>query len=158
MKMNKISKYIAAGAILAVLTVLPGSCTAARFPIQDGYYSAEAAEFDEFGWKEFVTIGVSSGQIILVEYDAFNASGFVKSWDMDYMRIMNAEDGTYPNAFTRYYGEKLLSYQGTRGVDILAGATHSYHSFLQLAEAALENARLGDVATRFVRLSDPDAE
>ena len=73
------------------------------------------------------------------------------------MRVMNASDGTYPNAYTRHYRAKFLENQGIEGLDILSGATHSYYSFLQLAEAVLECARTGDVPTRLVQLSVPDA-
>ena len=157
--MHKIpGKSIFYGLVFAVLTVSAGilvSCSASKYHYQDGYYTAEAAEFDAHGWKEYVTVYVSTGQILLVEYNAFNTAGFIKSWDMDYMRVMNASDGTYPNAYTRYYGEKLLTDQGIQNIDIISGATHSYYSFLQLAEAVLENARRGDGATRTVTLNIP---
>ena len=141
-----------------VLAAVLGSCSAAGYPLKDGYYSAEAAEFDSYGWKEYVTICVSSGQIILVEYNAFNKSGFLKSWDMNYMRVMNASDGTYPNVYTRYYGGRLLSQQGTEDIHYLSGATHSYYSFMQLAEAALVKARQGNAETSLVRLNQAAAD
>ena len=122
---------------------------------KDGYYTAEAAEFDEYGWKEYVTICISAGRIILVEYNAFNSSGFIKSWDMDYMRVMNAADGTYPNAYTRYYGRQFLENQGTEGIDALSGATYSYHTFLALADAVLKNAREGNNNTTQVNFGEP---
>ena len=138
------------GLALAVLCL---SCAGRDSALRDGYYTAEAAVFDAHGWKEYVTICVSGGRISLVEYDACNPSGFIKSWDMDYMRQMDALDGTYPNAYTRYYGRQLFEKQGTGGVDGLSGATNSYRAFLQLAEAALENARRGDSETRLVTFS-----
>jgi major membrane immunogen (membrane-anchored lipoprotein) len=132
------------------LIVLFASCSAGGSVMQDGYYTAEAAEFDVHGWKEYITICVSGGQIIVVEYNAYNASGFIKSWDMDYMRLMNAIDGTYPNAYTRYYSRQLLIRQGTEGIDRITGATASYNTFINLAKAVLENARQGDRKTRLV--------
>ena len=148
-------KRVAYWLVLAAgLSLMAASCSEAEYPLKDGYYCAEAAEYDAFGWKEFVTIRVSSGKIIIVEYNAFNKSGFIKSWDMDYMRVMNASDGTYPNAYTRHYGRQFLENQGTQGVDLLSGATHSYHSFLQLAQAVLENARRGDPTTERVPLKE----
>jgi major membrane immunogen (membrane-anchored lipoprotein) len=136
---------------LVFLLILLVSCGANDSALKDGYYTAEAGEFDAHGWKEYLTICVFGGQITLVEYNAFNASGFIKSWDMDYMRVMNARNGTYPNAYTRSYGRQLLEKQGTEGVDCISGATDSYYSFLQLADAALENARRGDAETRLVK-------
>ena len=149
-------RFFFAAVLAALAAAVLISCSANEHSLKDGYYCAEAAEFDDYGWKEYVTVCVSGGRIILVEYNAFNAAGFVKSWDMDYMRVMNAADGTYPNEYTRYYGGKFLENGGTQGVDVLSGATHSHHTFLQLAEAVLENARHGDAATKLVALSIPN--
>jgi major membrane immunogen (membrane-anchored lipoprotein) len=147
-------KYITLAVIVAALLVaLPGSCSTVKYPLKDGYYSAEAAEFDAQGWKDYVTICVSNGRITMVEFNAFNASGYIKSWDMNYMRQMNAISGTYPNAYTRYYEGRLLSQQGTEGINALSGATVSYHSFIQLTESALAKARQGNTETSLVLIN-----
>lgn len=132
------------------------ACSADDSSIKDGYYTAEAAEFDAHGWKEYVTICVSGGRIIFIEYNAFDPTGFVKSWDMNYMRVMNALHNTYPNAYTRYYGKQFLSSQGTGEIIPLSGASRSYESFIRLADAALENARQGNVETRLVQFNDDE--
>jgi major membrane immunogen (membrane-anchored lipoprotein) len=137
----------------AFLAALCASCAGNDSGLRDGYYTAEAAEFDEYGWKEYVTICVSGGRITLVEYNAINASGFIKSWDMRYMRLMNATDKTYPNAYTRYYCSRLLDNQGTDGVDRISGATNSHNTFIKLADRALENARQGNTETTLVLVS-----
>jgi major membrane immunogen (membrane-anchored lipoprotein) len=111
--------------------------------MRDGYYTAEARELDEHGWKEYVTIYVSGGRILTVEYNAVNESGFVKSWDMDYMRVMNAVHGTYPNAYTRHYAAQLIRTQDAEKIDVISGATNSWHAFKLLSDAAMENARSG---------------
>ena len=144
--MQKKLIYIA----LAVCTFVLFSCSAARDILHDGYYSAEMAEFDNYGWKEYITIRVSGGRIVFMEYDAFNLSGFLKSWDINYMRVMNATDGIYPNAYTRQYARMFLDSQGTEGVDVISGATHSYHTFIKLSEAALANARQRNSRTALV--------
>ncbi|HCC38270.1 MAG TPA: FMN-binding protein [Treponema sp.] len=136
--------------VVIFLISLCCSCLKNGAFLYDGYYTAEAAEFDDFGWKEYVTLCVSNGRIIHVEYNAVTSSGFIKSWDMDYMREMSASDGTYPNAYTRIYGGELLKHQSVEGIDCISGATHSYRIFIKLAEAALENARTGNSAIRFV--------
>ena len=79
--------------------------------LQDGYYTAQAAEFSH-GWKEYITILVKGGDIISVEYNAENASGFIKSWDNAYMQTMLHAQGTYPNEYTRGYANQLLERQG----------------------------------------------
>ena len=140
---------IAWGIIIAIFV----SCSADRNALQDGYYSAEAEESDIFGWKEFVTIRVSNGRVVFVEYDAYNPSGFIKSWDMNYMRFMNANFGTYPNAYTRQYARQFMENQGTEGLEAISGATSSFNQFLRLAETVLENARQGNTQTTLVDLT-----
>ncbi len=99
--------------------------------LQDGYYTAQASEY-HFGWKEYVTIIVKGGRIVSVEYNAENASGFIKSWDNAYMQTMLHSNGTYPNEYTRYYAGQLLEGQGEDEIDALSGATSSYGSFQKL--------------------------
>ena len=117
--------------------------------LQDGYYTAQAAEFSH-GWKEYITILVRDGSIISVEYNAENASGFIKSWDNAYMQTMLHAQGTYPNEYTRYYANQLLEGQGEGSIDGLAGAPSSRGSFQSRAKAVLEQARKGDSSIAFV--------
>lgn len=111
--------------------------------LQDGYYTAQASEFSH-GWKEYITIMVKGGSIVSVEYNAENASGFIKSWDNTYMQAMLHDTGTYPNEYTRYYAGQLLDGQGEGEIDALTGATSSYGSFQKLEAAVIEQARQGD--------------
>ena len=111
--------------------------------LQDGYYTAQASEFSH-GWKEFITIMVKGGSIVSVEYNAENASGFIKSWDSTYMQTMLHSNGTYPNEYTRYYAGQLLDGQGEGTIDALSGASTSYGSFQKLEAAVLEQAKQGD--------------
>ena len=134
--------------------MLLSACDHRTAELADGFYTAEAAVFDEHGWKEYITIYVYANSIVTVEYNAKNASGFIKSWDMEYMRTMNAVDGTYPNRYTREYAEALLLRQTPEQVDAISGATHSYVTFLQLAEAAIAQARAGDANVAFVEFSN----
>ena len=117
--------------------------------LQDGYYTAQASEY-HFGWKEYVTIIVKGGRIVSVEYNAENASGFIKSWDNTYMQTMLHTNGTYPNEYTRYYANQLLEGQGEDEIDALSGATSSYGSFQKLEAAVLEQAKKGDSSIALV--------
>lgn len=110
--------------------------------LQDGYYTAQAAEFSH-GWKEYITIMVKGGSIVSVEYNAENASGFIKSWDNAYMQTMLHSNGTYPNEYTRYYASQLLEGQGNGQIDAITGASSSHSSFEKLAAAVVEQARKG---------------
>ena len=126
-------------AILALLAMLFAGCGKTE-GLQDGYYTAQASEYSH-GWKEYVTIMVKGGSIVSVEYNAENASGFIKSWDNAYMQTMLHVQGTYPNEYTRYYAAQLLEGQGEGEIDALSGATSSYDSFQKLAAAVIEQAR-----------------
>ncbi len=128
---------------LAFLVVLLAGCGKTEEGLQDGYYTAQASEYN-FGWKEYVTIMVKGGSIVSVEYNAENASGFIKSWDNAYMQNMLHSNGTYPNEYTRYYAAQLLEGQGEGEIDALSGASSSYSSFQKLTVAVVEQARKGD--------------
>lgn len=143
--------------VVMVIAILFPSCSQTQSgKMQDGYYTAEFASFDAHGWKEFITIYVNNNKIVTVDYNAKNASGFIKSWDMDYMRTMNATDGTYPNKYTRAYAVALLNKQNPEGVDVISGATHSYTSFQLLAEAAISQAKVGDKSVAFIKLPETE--
>ena len=139
--MKRILSFVLALALSASLA----SC-GNEAALQDGYYTAQAREFN-FGWKEYVMIMVKDGSIVSVEYNAENASGFIKSWD--------TANGTYPNEYTRYYAGQLLADQNDDSIDVLAGASSSYISFRKLAAAALEQARKGDSSIVFIDNTTP---
>ncbi len=138
---------------MILVLLLAGTLTACgdknETALLDGYYTAQAAEYSH-GWKEYITIMVKGGSIVSVEYNAENASGFIKSWDNAYMQSMFHVTGTYPNQYTRYYAGQLLEGQGESGIDALTGATTSYGSFQKLSEAVLEQAKKGDSNIVFV--------
>ncbi|MCI9036891.1 MAG: FMN-binding protein [Oscillospiraceae bacterium] len=138
--------------ILMVLLLLPLAACGDKGGLQDGYYTAQADQFSH-GWKEYITIMVKGGSIVSVEYNAENASGFIKSWDNAYMQNMLHSNGTYPNEYTRNYASQLLEGQGEEPIDGLTGATSSHGSFQKLAAAVLEQARKGDSHTVFVDTS-----
>ena len=133
---------------LLLVTPLLAAC-GEQTGLQDGYYTAQAEEFSH-GWREYITILVKGGSIVSVEYNAENASGFIKSWDNAYMQTMLHSNGTYPNEYTRYYAGQLLEGQGEDEIDALSGATSSYGSFQKLEAAVLEQAKKGDSSIALV--------
>ena len=139
--------------LLSLLLLVPALTACGGGGLQDGYYTATVSEF-RHGWKEYITSVVQGGSIISVEYNAENASGFIKSWDNAYMQTMLHSNGTYPNEYTRYYANQLLEGQGEGSIDAISGASSSHGSFQLLAKAVLEQARLGDSSIVFV---DTDA-
>ncbi len=143
--MKKIAGIVLALLVMGCLT----ACGSGQAELQDGYYTAQAAEYSH-GWREYITIMVKGGSIVSVEYNAENASGFIKSWDTAYMQTMLEGTGTYPNQYTRYYAGQLLEKQGKGGIDALTGATSSYGSFQKLMAAVIEQAEKGDSSIAFV--------
>lgn len=135
----------------AMLLLLVVSITACgkTTELQDGYYTAQAADYHH-GWKEYITIMVKGGNVVSVEYNAENPSGFIKSWDSAYMQTMLHSTGTYPNQYTRYYASQLLESGRSDSIDVLSGASSSHSSFQKLAEAVLEQAREGDSSIVYV--------
>ena len=138
-------------AILLSLLLMAPALTAcgSQENLQDGYYTAQMSEFS-YGWKEYITILVKGGKIVSVEYNAENASGFIKSWDNAYMQTMLHANGTYPNEYTRNYANQLLAGQGKGEIDAISGASSSHGTFQLLAQAVLEQAQKGDSSIVFV--------
>lgn len=132
--------------LICSLMIFPLASCKNSNTLQDGYYTAKTQDYSH-GWKEFVTIMVQDGEIVAAEYNAENASGFIKSWDNAYMRNMLSVTGTYPNAYTRYYSSQLLDTKGTVQIQALAGATQSFNRFQKLTAAVVEQAKKGDSTT-----------
>ncbi|MDR3038586.1 MAG: FMN-binding protein [Candidatus Adiutrix sp.] len=139
--------------VIAIPAFGPGACSSSPSSLmKDGYYTAEAADFDAGGWKEFLTIYVSDGRIVTAEYNARNAGGFLRSWDMADKRSMNAALGTYPNKYSRAYTLALLNRQDpARVLPIPGGAAQVHPRFRRLAEAAVAQARVGNRRVAFVK-------
>lgn len=137
MKISRIAACILAGMILA-------GCGGNK--MKDGYYTAEMAEFSH-GWKEYVCIQVKDDTIVSAEFNAKDASGFIKAWDNEYMRNMGTETGNYPNQYTREYVRQLIEGQKDLKVDLMTGATHSGDNFEKLVPAVIEQAKKGDSTT-----------
>lgn len=130
-------------AFLLICMILAG-CGGEK--MKDGYYTAEMADFSH-GWKEYVCIQVKDDTIVSAEFNAKDASGFIKAWDNEYMRNMGTVSGTYPNQYTREYVQQLMEGQKDTQVDFMTGATHSGNNFEKLVPAVIEQAKKGKSAT-----------
>ncbi len=136
-------KWKRAGAILALACILGGCGEKGQSGMKDGSYTAQMAEYSH-GWREYVTVTVKNGKIVSTEYNAENASGFIKSWDNIYMNEMKTVTGTYPNEYTRYYAAQLNGQEEAPEIDALAGASSSGGNFRKLSQAVVEQALKGD--------------
>lgn len=128
-----------------VCILLTGGCTKEQKQqvMQDGSYTAQMSEYSS-GWREYVTIIVKNSEIVSVEYNAENPSGFIKSWDNSYMNKMKSITGTYPNEYTRYYAAQLYGQKEMPEIDVLTGASTSASNFQKLSKAVIEQAMNGD--------------
>ena len=129
--------------MLGMLMLLLTGCGAGS-GMKDGFYTAEMAEYSH-GWKEYLCILVKNDKIVYAEFNAKDASGYIKAWDNAYMENMLAGGtGTYPNEYTRQYVAQLIESQDADAVDALSGATSSGSNFDKLSLAVTEQARKGD--------------
>lgn len=134
---------------VALVFILLFSGCSGQTKMKDGFYTAEKADFDH-GWKEYLCIMVKNNTIVYAEFNAKDASGFIKAWDNAYMKQMNAVEGTYPNEYTRNYVAQLIESQNPSEVDTISGATNSGGNFIKLSAAVIEQARKGNSATVIV--------
>lgn len=141
-------RYQIVGVILVFAFLFVG-CDTKKNKMQDGSYTAQMAEYS-YGWKEYVTITVKNGEIINTEYNAENASGFIKSWDNAYMKNMRLVSDTYPNEYTRIYATQLTGQSKAPKIDVITGATSSGGNFQKLSSAVVEQAIKGDSSIVFV--------
>lgn len=145
------TKRKTAGVCLALALILSGCGTAApQNAMQDGSYTAQMSDYS-VGWKEYLTITVKNGEIVTSEFNAENASGFIKSWDNAYMNNMKPVSGTYPNEYTRYYAAQLTGQTEAPEIETLSGATTSGENFQKLCIAVVEQAMKGDSSVAVVQ-------
>lgn len=133
--------------VLLFCVLLAAGCGSSS--MKDGFYTAEMSEADH-GWQEYLCIMVKDDKIVYAEYNAKDASGYIKAWDNAYMKQMNAGVGTYPNEYTRNYVEQLIKNQGTEEFDAISGASMSAGNFVKLVEAVVKQAKKGDSTTVLV--------
>lgn len=146
--MNMKRSVLAVCLVIVFLIAMSG-CKTQKDGLVDGNYKVEMSDYSH-GWKEFVSIGISNGKIVTVEYNAKNPSGFIKSWDIQYMRNMDSIKGTYPNHYTRAYAASLLKAQNVEGIDAISGATSSGGNFRLMVSLLLEKAKVGDTTLGIV--------
>ncbi|MDR3319201.1 MAG: FMN-binding protein [Clostridiales bacterium] len=138
--------------ILALFVPLLAGCDRQGGAMRDGYYTAKAADFGDGGWKDYVTIYVSDGQIVTAEFNAQTKSGFIRSWDSDYLSNEYAETELYPSKYFRAYTTDLVRLQNPANILAVAGAERQLEVFQLLAEAAIAHARAGDKTIAVVGL------
>lgn len=152
MKKNSYALLLCLALLFSASLLLHGCGTAPG--LKDGFYTAQMSDYSH-GWKEYLCIMVKSGKIVYAEFNAKNASGYIKAWDNAYMENMASVKTTYPNDYTRKYVAQLIKAQSPDGVDAVSGASNSGSNFLKLATAAMEQSKAGNPDTVIVQ-SEPE--
>ena len=151
-------KWLITAAVLVCVCILGGcGSSGSQSKLQDGCYTARMEDYS-FGWLEYVTITVKNGEIVSTEFNAENASGFVKSWDNAYMQNMAPVSGTYPNEYTRLYAAQLTGQTDVPEIEIIVGASSSGYHFRALTEAVVQQAIKGDSTLVLVPETNPVEE
>ena len=151
LRLRLISAAVLAGMFGLILIFSACGMTKSSYGLKEGYYTAVASR-PYMGWVDCATSCVKKGKIVTVEYFSRNASGFIKTWDMKYMREMRAKTGTYPYEYLRIFKTEALARQSAN-VDAVSGATQSREIFQSLVAATIEMAKKGDESVSIVDIS-----
>ncbi len=90
---------------------------------------------------------MKDGKITESNYDYLDADGKSKKDDADYNRNMKDKSGVSAKEYIEKYNEELQAKQNPSDVDVVTGATHSYHSFQNYAEQLVQVAHNGNTDT-----------
>ncbi len=115
--------------------------------LKDGHYRAEYKSFDSYGWKDYIEITVTNGEVSELVFDAVNMdNGSLKSEDESYKKQMEPIVGTYPAKYNKDLINQFLESGKISSIDIVAGATQSTGSFKTLLTSIAPNLKNGDTA------------
>lgn len=113
----------------------------------DGTYKAEYADFDEYGWKETVTVKIKNGKVEVTNFDAISKDDEKKkkSDDKEYADKMKEKAGITPvEAFENLIKNFERADNDVTKVENVAGATVSSNDFkLLVGEILATTARYG---------------
>ncbi|MHC5252827.1 extracellular electron transfer flavoprotein PplA [Listeria kieliensis] len=113
----------------------------------DGTYKLEEQNYDDKGWKGFMSIKVKDGKITDANYDYKNKDGKLKSEDADYEKAMKAKVKTGPKEYLKELNDSLVKNQAAGAVEVVSGATHSSDTFINYANQLIQAAQRGDTTT-----------
>ena len=140
-------------AVCATLIFALTACSAADTftNLQDGTYRAEYKDFDVYGWKDYIEITVTDGEITELVFDSVNMEdGSLKSESESYKSEMEPIVGTYPAKYNADLINQFLESDKISAVDVVAGATQSTGSFKTLLTNIIANVQSGDTTVVLV--------
>lgn len=110
---------------------------------ENGVYEGIFDHFDSHGWKAALVLTIEDGRLVSAKYDYVDRTGAFKRDNKDYASAMKNHSGTTPTAAAAELEKQLLASQ-TALIDGVSGATHSSHTFKDMAEVLLMKAESGD--------------
>lgn len=137
------TRALSAVLVLFVGLLLVSGCSQNRV-YRDGVYTAEFADFDSRGYKDFMKITVTYNQVSEIVYDGVDEDGDLKSNDAQYASEMEKVQETYPGKYSADLINQYMDAHDIQRVDIVAGATYSSESFIALFTSLEKNMQNGD--------------
>ncbi len=119
------------------------SSASAGMTLKDGTYKLKELN-DNNGYHANFSIIVKDGKISESNFDYLNADGKSKKDDADYNKNMKAKSGISPKEYIEKFNEELVSTQNPSNIEVVTGATHSFHSFQNYAQQLIQAAQSGD--------------
>ncbi|HCS29817.1 extracellular electron transfer flavoprotein PplA [Enterococcus italicus] len=119
------------------------SSASAGMTLKDGTYKLKELN-DNNGYHANFSIVVKDGKISESNFDYLNADGKSKKDDADYNKNMKAKSGISPKEYIEKFNEELVSTQNPSNIEVVTGATHSFHSFQNYAQQLIQAAQSGD--------------
>ncbi|KAF1304635.1 FMN-binding protein [Enterococcus saccharolyticus] len=114
--------------------------------LKDGTYNLEEENYNN-GYRVTFSIVVKDGKIVESNYDNVNEAGKSKVEDEEYNKKMEEVAKNSPEKYIPALNESLLSTQDPEAMDVVTGATHSFHSFQNYAQQLIQAAQAGNTET-----------
>ena len=113
--------------------------------LTDGEYSLEEKNIGATGWKTVFKMTVKDdGKIAESNYNYVNAEGQLKTDDDEYQKMMSEKTGVGPQDFVPALNKAFVEQQGAADIEVVTGATHSWHGFKIYASQLVNAAQKGD--------------
>ncbi|MDF4232624.1 FMN-binding protein [Enterococcus faecalis] len=116
--------------------------------LKDGTYSLKEKN-DSNGYHTTFSMTVKDGKVTESNYDNVNADGKSKTEDTEYESKMKDVAGVGPKEYIETLNKEFVKAMGEEdgspaGVEVVTGATHSTHSFINYAQQLVNAAEKGD--------------
>ena len=117
--------------------------------LKDGTYSLKEKN-DSNGYHTTFSMTVKDGKVTESNYDNVNADGKSKKDDTEYESKMKDVAGVGPKEYIETLNKEFVKAMGEEdgspaGVEVVTGATHSTHSFINYAQQLVNAAEKGDI-------------